>query len=236
MMKLFILWGSMASILAMNPIVMRGNLFYDSVTKERFFIKGVTYDPTPLCEQWDTDVLADDYSHAWLQYEADLQDILLLNVNTIRIYQLDPSKTHTKFMQLCESLGLYVIVPLTGVHKGYLDAGLPSPDCYTSVIDGYGHVGTNLLYHAKAIVKEFSQYPNVIMFNAGNELILNSGDVKGNCFPCLKAMVRDLHAWQDECAAGMRRIPFMYAAQVMVSIRTTTDDDNDDDDDDNDND
>ena len=119
-------------------------LLYDSVTKKRFFIKGVTYDPTPLCEQWDTDVLADDYSHSWLQYEADLQDILLLNVNTIRIYQLDPLKTHTKFMQLAESLGLYVIAPLTSVHSGYLDAGLPSPDCYTAEIDGYGNVGTNL--------------------------------------------------------------------------------------------
>jgi len=31
----------------LNPIVARGNMLYDSVTKERFFVRGITYDPTP---------------------------------------------------------------------------------------------------------------------------------------------------------------------------------------------
>jgi hypothetical protein len=43
---------------AMNPIVIKGNLLYDSVTKERFYIKGVTYDPIPNCIDGGTDVLA----------------------------------------------------------------------------------------------------------------------------------------------------------------------------------
>jgi hypothetical protein len=181
---------------ALNPIVRRGNLLYDSVTQERFFIKGVTYDAIPDCLGYDNDPYADDFYHEYLDLEKDLRDIVKLNANTIRIYQVSPFKTHAKFMALAESVGLYVIVPLTGTSWGYLDSSLPSPACYTSTINGYGHVGANLLYNAKAIANEFSQHQNVLMFAVGNELILYAEDAGKNSFPCLKAMLRDLHHWQ----------------------------------------
>jgi hypothetical protein len=81
-----------------------------------------------------------------------------LNVNAIRLYQVAPEKTHAKFMAFAESLGLYVMVPLTGTMWGYLKADVPSPNCYTDEIDNYGNVGTNLVYNAKAIVVPHIQF------------------------------------------------------------------------------
>ena len=114
-------------------------------------------------------------------------------------------------MALAESLGLYVLVPLTGTVWGYLKADVPSPNCYSDEIDGYGNVGSNLVWNAKAVIAEFSGYPNTLMFVAGNELMLHNG---GPAFPCLKALVRDLHAFQSLCEANMRRVPLIYATQV----------------------
>jgi len=195
---------------------MKTVLFAKQVSIDNLTFPGVTYDPNPACVNFWDDVLADDYSNEWLDYESDLQDIVSMGVNSIRLYQIDPYKTHSNFLNYAQSLGLYVIPPLTGTEWGYLDASRPSPDCYTASKDGYGHLGTNLLYNAKAIIKEFSQYPNVLMYCVGNELVLNAGQTEGNCFPCLKALVRDLHAWQDECSQTMRRVPLMYATQVCV--------------------
>jgi len=195
-----------------NPIVIKGNLMYDAVTKERFYIKGVTYAPNPVCVQYYDDAIADDYSNEFLDWEADMRDMMKLNINTIRLYQVSPFKTHKKFMELAQSLGLYVIVAVSGTQWGYLPAALPSPRCYSDVIEGYGNVGTNLLFNAKALIKEFSKYPNTLMFDVANELMLNAGSL---AFPCLKALVRDVHQWQASCAQGMRVVPLVYATQDM---------------------
>jgi hypothetical protein len=52
------------------------------------------------------------------------------------------------------------------------------------------------------------------MFVVGNELNLHSG---GPAFPCVKALVRDLHDFQSSCSYSMRRVPLVYAAQDMGS-------------------
>ena len=90
-------------------------------------------------------------------------------INVVRIYNVDPLEDHTRFMQTASSLGIYVIVPLTRHDWGYLPA-FASPECYTRVIDGYGHVGTNLLTSAKLIVKQFSRWDNTLLFTVANEL------------------------------------------------------------------
>ncbi|CAK8993554.1 1 [Durusdinium trenchii] len=72
-------------------------------------------------------------------------------------------------MKKALSLGLYVIVPLTGKDWGFLPA-FPAPDCYTQEIEDYGNVGNNVLAFAKTVMKEFAQYNNTLMFTAANEL------------------------------------------------------------------
>ena len=58
-----------------NPIVIRGNLLYDSVTNERFYVKGVAYDAEPQCVDWFTDVLGNNYTHPYMDWRADLRDM-----------------------------------------------------------------------------------------------------------------------------------------------------------------
>jgi len=206
----------MKSVLSLNPIVIKGNLLYDSVTQERFYIKGVTYDPIPTCINGASDVLADDYpehewvyGQEWVNWRSDLEDIALMNVNVIRVYQIDPHKTHTQFMEKAESLGLYVSAPLTGSNFGKLDAQVPSPTCYSDTL------GSELLWFASTVIAQFSQFNNMLMFMSANELYLWSNNA--HSFPCLKALVRDLHEWQTSCGQTMRRVPLAYAMQDIGS-------------------
>jgi len=122
-----------------------------------------------------------------------------MRVNTVRLYAVDPRRSHAKFMAYAESLGIYVVLPLTGTTWGYLDAGRAAPSCYTATVPGYGHLGANLLWHATAVVAQFSGYPNALAFVAANELVLHgeATNTGFGCVPCLKALVRDVHAFQS---------------------------------------
>jgi len=216
-----------------NPIISRGNFLYDSVTGKRFFAKGVAYNPRNEHYQhnfgpsvqlpgwvdkcipgepeggyrgYSADVQTDDLEDYW---SADLEAMANMGANTVRLYNIDPQKSHAKFMKKAHSLGLYVIVPLTGKDWGFLPA-FPAPDCYTQEIEEYGNVGTNVLAFAKTVMKEFAPYNNTLLFTAANELA--QLDKNGYAaFPCVKAFVRDLHNYQEECSSTMRRVPLIYS-------------------------
>jgi len=217
-----------------SPIVTRGNFLYDSVTKRRFFAKGVSYNPRyinydgvtegPLSKtckagkpefqtlSYTADVATDNLEHEW---GPNLEVIANLSANTIRLYNINPSFSHKGFMKKAAELGLYVIVPLTRMDWGYLPA-FPSPDCYTKEIEGYGNVGVNVLTSAKLIVKQFSQFPNTILFTVANEMPVN--DKNGYAaFPCVKALTRDIHRYQADCKSNMRRVPLIYSDMDMGS-------------------
>jgi len=222
-----------------NPVVTRGNFLYDSVTGKRFFAKGVAYNPrnekyahnygpsvtpsylekhpkwkdtcvpgNPVGGTWSytEDVQANEHEETW---SRDLEAIANLGANTVRMYNVDPQKDHSKFMKKAEELGLYAIIPLNGKDYGFLPA-FPSPDCYTRELPGYGSVGVHALEFAKSIVKEFSQYPNTLLFTVANELAQN--DKNGfAAFPCVKALTRDIHQYQKSCNSTMRRVPLIYS-------------------------
>ncbi|CAE7663864.1 GAS2 [Symbiodinium sp. CCMP2592] len=167
----------------LNPVIARGNFLYDSVTGDRFFAKGVAYNPRnekydhsfgssvqiagwvdkcvpgePKGGYWGytADVVSDEREEFWT---ADLEAMANMGANTIRLYNLDPRLSHAKFMKKAASLGIYAIVPLTGKDYGFLPA-FPAPECYTKdawgVLDleEYGNVGVNLLGFAKTLMKE----------------------------------------------------------------------------------
>mmetsp|Transcript_26370 Transcript_26370/g.62874 ORF Transcript_26370/g.62874 Transcript_26370/m.62874 type:complete len:605 (-) Transcript_26370:63-1877(-) len=217
----------------LNPIIARGNFLYDSVTGDRFFAKGVAYNPRnekydhsfgpsvhvagwvdkcvpgdPKGGYWGytADVVSDEKEEFWTE---DLEAMANMGANTIRLYNLDPRLSHAKFMKKAASLGIYAIVPLTGKDYGFLPA-FPAPECYTKDLEDYGNVGVNLLGFAKTLMKEFSQYNNTLMFTAANELA--QLDKNGySAFPCVKAFVRDLHNYQADCAENMRKVPLIYS-------------------------
>mmetsp|Transcript_102509 Transcript_102509/g.295098 ORF Transcript_102509/g.295098 Transcript_102509/m.295098 type:complete len:684 (+) Transcript_102509:107-2158(+) len=219
------------SIYGTDPIVIKGNFMYNSRTGDRFFAKGVAYNPrnivfdpklmkhgnctpgTPVEEKLDyaDDPTVDELESMW---KPALNAIADLGANTVRLYNIDPQASHDKFMNFAASLGLYVIIPLTRKDWGWLPAGSPSPHCYSDDIEEYGNVGTNLLVSAKLIVKQFSQYNNTLLFTVANEMTV--ADKNGYAaFPCVKALTRDIHRYQQECREGMRRVPLIYADMDM---------------------
>lgn len=211
--------------LAINPIVTKGNFLYDAVTQKRFFARGIDYNPQPASYSGDSqactggkpklgpfpagsDLISDDLEQLW---SADLDAIAELGANTIRVYDVDPQKSHQRFMAKAARLGLYVVVPLTRASWGFLAADLPAPECYVSNITGYGSVGTNLVTSARLIVKQFSKYNNTLMFTVGSQ-VEASARMGYAALPCVKALTRDIHKFQTECASHMRRVPLLYAA------------------------
>lgn len=78
MKSFFYLFASLAShiVSALNPVLVRGNVFYDSVTNERVFLKGIDYQP--LGEQ-GIDPLVDPQ-----QCARDLFLMQRLGVNVMR--------------------------------------------------------------------------------------------------------------------------------------------------------
>jgi len=204
---------------------------YSSTTGERFFSKGIAYNPrnvkfdagrmhdegkcTPGSPElgqleYAEDPTQDKYETLW---GPALVAMAGAGINTVRLYNVDPETDHTRFMQTAASLGIYVIVPLTRKDWGYLPA-FTAPECYTRDIEGYGNVGTNLLVSAKLIVKQFSKHDNVLLFTVANELaLLDSNGFAA--YPCVKALTRDIHRYQETCAASMRRVPLIYADMDM---------------------
>lgn len=93
------------------PVVTKGNKLFSSDTGLEFRIKGMAYSPTPNSGNMSTvknyDWAADEHEDIWTPHLAVLKD---LGVNAIRLYSVDPSKAHDKFMCACSEAGIYVLV------------------------------------------------------------------------------------------------------------------------------
>jgi hypothetical protein len=65
-------------------------------------------------------------------------------------------------------------------------------------------------------VKQFSEFPNTVLFTVANEMPVN--DKNGYAaFPCVKALTRDIHRFQADCKSNMRRVPLIYSDMDMGS-------------------
>lgn len=209
---------------AAYPVKVKDNLLYDAQGR-RFFAKGVAYNPRngnygqvlgrrdPACVpgtpkfpplQYYQDPASDDMED---QFKTYLPLIAELGANVVRLYNIDPEKSHDKFMRQAASLGLSVMVPLTRGDWGFLPA-LPSPKCYYEDLPDYGHAGLNLLTSSKLIVDQFSKYDNTFMFVVANEI--DHLEKEGfAAYPCVKALTRDIHRYQRE--KGYRKVPLIYS-------------------------
>lgn len=211
---------------ALNPIVVGGNMLFDSVTGDRFYMKGITYGYQ----------VSDAYEHYWKDAIDNI--VTLTGVNTVRVYNIDPqidqgdfkvNNTYDRFMAYCESKGLYVVVAITppgfapwtycvlnrnGVPTGGYQGG---PDnCYPWCLLTYG----------QAVVRAFARYTNTLMFVVGNE-VMNDGPT-WKAAPCVKGYLADLKSYMRRCGSNMRYIPLMYAAadNGIISPMTVLADDN----------
>lgn len=118
---------------ALNPVLIKGNVFYDVVTKERVFLKGVDYQP--LGEQ-GVDPLIDPE-----QCARDLFLMQQLGVNVMRVYTVDPEKDHDECMSMYNAGGV-CLHRLS--RESRPDSLLTSPGIYLMLDVNAGHPGRYL--------------------------------------------------------------------------------------------
>ncbi|KAF0698872.1 Aste57867_10549 [Aphanomyces stellatus] len=181
---------------AINPLEIKGTRFFEVGTGKPFQIKGVDYYPRPNAGKDDVnnhDVFTDDYQSVW---QPHIQEFVALGVNTIRLYAVDASKSHDKFMCALSAAGIYVIVDLAAACENCAIGMTSYPACYPPQLKTRG----------QQIIAAFSKFNNVLGFSAGNEVNHVVKDMKTNA-PCQKKFIRDMRAYIDSCAANMRYIP-----------------------------
>jgi 1,3-beta-glucanosyltransferase GAS5 len=190
-----------------TPAEVRGKHFFNTVTGEYIPIKGIAYYPRPndgLNNANNIDFYTDEYRHVWERDIAYLRD---LNVNTIRLYAVDPSQNHDAFFCALQAAGIYVIVGLTSSCPNCAIQGGASPTCYPPELKTRG----------ETILSVFSKYPNVIGYSAGNEVNLIAEALENPAYnaACQKKFIRDMRAFVHSCQPNMRHIP------IGVSIMDT---------------
>lgn len=115
-----------------------------------------------------------------------------LGINTVRVYEVDPSANHDECMKLLEDAGIYLALDL------------PSPDFSINRADP--SYDLDILNHYKQNVDAFLKYKNIGVFFAGNEINNNISNTNAN--PFVKAGLRDIKAYLKSKKSS---IPVGYA-------------------------
>ncbi|KAJ5431585.1 Glycoside hydrolase superfamily [Penicillium cf. griseofulvum] len=189
---------------ALTPLEVSGKDFVDSKTNDRFQIIGVDYQPggsSGFTKKLDP--LSD--ADACLRDAALMQR---LGINTIRVYNLEPSLNHDECASIFNAAGIYMILdvsnPLAG---GYLDRSQP----WTTY---------SAIYYKQVfgVIEGFKNYDNVLGFFAGNEVINEDAHYVTPRY--MRAVVRDM---KDYIAKNAKRaIPVGYSAADIRDILMDT--------------
>ncbi|KAI9930602.1 hypothetical protein ASPWEDRAFT_27118 [Aspergillus wentii DTO 134E9] len=189
---------------AVTPITVNGKDFVNSETKDRFQIIGIDYQPGGSSGfTKKKDPLTDK--------DACLRDAALmqrLGINTIRIYNLEPSLNHDECASIFNAAGIYMILdvnsPLTG---GYLDR--------TDPVSTYNPTYFEQVY---GVIEAFKNFPNTLAFFAGNEVINEQSSYEVPAY--VRAIQRDM---KDYIAKNAKRsIPVGYSAADVRKILPDT--------------
>ncbi|ETP46428.1 hypothetical protein F442_07331 [Phytophthora nicotianae P10297] len=182
------------------PIITKGNKFFDSKTGLEFRMKGMAYYPRPnsgeMADVGNYDWAADEHEDVWQPHLEVMKD---LGVNTIRLYSVDPSVSHDKFMCACSEAGIYVLVGVTAPCKNCSVQDHVPPTCYPAELFTRGQ----MVYNA------FAVYDNTLGFSVGNEnnLQVENGADGTTTAPCVKAFLRDMRSYAASCSATVRQVP-----------------------------
>lgn len=194
---------SLASALAADsgnsstaPIEVKGNAFFNSATGDRFYIRGVDYQPGGSSNL--TDPLADKSICS-----RDIPVFQDLGINTIRVYTVDNSVDHSDCMKMLQDAGIYLILDVN------------TPGSSISRHDPACSYNADYLQNVFATVDAFAEYDNVLGFFAGNEVINMPNNT--NTATYVKAVVRDMKKYIK--ARKYRQIPVGYSAADIVSNR-----------------
>lgn len=135
-------------------ISIKGKEFYDASSSQRFVVRGIALSAAGVEALKIADILSDD--NLDLMNNTIIPQLAGLNVNMIRVYQVDPKNSHKQVMQALSEKGIYVMV------------GLASSTYSVKQMTGEYSQGT--FNHAAQIVDEFQAYDNTLCFSVGNEV------------------------------------------------------------------
>ncbi|KAF2690419.1 glycoside hydrolase family 72 protein [Lentithecium fluviatile CBS 122367] len=192
---------------AVHPVSIQGQDFIDTVTKKRFQIVGVDYQPGGqggYVPQSGKDPLTDK--------EVCLRDAIMLQrlgVNTIRVYNVDPTFDHNDCASIFNAAGIYMIIDVNGPFSG---ESINRAEPWTSYHEGY-------LTRIFGVVENFKAYPNTLAFFAANEVMNDQSTAKINP-QYIRAVQRDLKNYiKNNCD---RTIPVGYSAADVREILEDT--------------
>ncbi|RHY28692.1 hypothetical protein DYB32_005771 [Aphanomyces invadans] len=138
---------------AIAPIEIKGNRLFEYGTDKPFIAKGLDYYPRPnagLLNINNFDFFTDDHESIWKPHVAEF---IALGINAVRLYAVDPSKSHDKFMCALSNAGIYVLIDLASSCEDCAITKDPYPACYPA------HLKTR----GQQIIAAFSKYNNVLV-------------------------------------------------------------------------
>lgn len=184
-------------IYGLDPIEAKGNAFFVKDSSERFYIKGLDYQPGGSSKLFDP--LSDPST-----CERDIKYFKELGINTIRVYSIDNTADHDECMQQLADAGIYLI----------LDVNVPRASIAR---DDGAECSYNTMYlnEVFATVKLMSQYDNTLGFFAANEVINDPTTTPAAVY--VKAVVRDIKNFQRN--TNLRLVPVGYSAADVEENR-----------------
>ncbi|KAG0005703.1 1,3-beta-glucanosyltransferase gas1 [Entomortierella chlamydospora] len=163
---------SLGSTWALNTITIKGTKFFDSVTKDQFFIKGAAYQPRSV---------SDDC-------KRDFAFMKELGLNTIRVYQriqVDPSQNHDECMQPLRNSGIYLLLDLA------------SPK-YSIVRDDTEY-DIKIWSNVRGTIDASKGYSNILGFFVGNEATNDNKTTVASGY--VEALLRDTKSYNTSTAS-----------------------------------
>ncbi|KAL8949362.1 MAG: hypothetical protein Q9222_004527, partial [Ikaeria aurantiellina] len=194
-------------VVAVRNVKVQGSDYVNNVTSERFQMIGVAYQPGG-----SAGFIAGSGIDPLSNGTSCLRDAALmqrLGINTIRVYNLDPSLDHDLCASIFNTVGIYML----------LDVNSPLPNESLNPGDLSSSYSSAYLSRIFAVVEAFKNYPNTLGFFGGNEVIQNPGS-QGTVPPYLRAVTRDLKNYIAKHSS--RNIPVGYSAADVRDYLTDT--------------
>lgn len=198
----FLLIASLISTVAakIKPVEVKGNAFFLKDSDERFYMRGLDYQPGGSSDL--TDPIGDpDVCKRDIPYFKDL------GINTIRIYSIDNTNDHSECMNALADAGIYVIFDTNTPHAS-ITRGNNSECSYN-----YAY-----LEQVFASILKVAEFDNTLGFFAANEVINDKEST--HAATQVKATVRDMKTFMKN--RGLRNIPVGYSAADVEENRVQT--------------
>lgn len=180
----------------------------DPQENEVFFIKGIDYQPggsSGFSSDTDHDLLSEPS-----QCARDIFALQQLGVNTVRIYQLNPELNHDECMTMLNNAGIYVVLDVNSGNTGE----------HLNRADPKGTYNAQYLSRVFKFIEAFKNYPNVLGFFSGNEVINDDENYAEIDPPFIRAIQRDMK--QYILRHSNRTIPVGYSAADNTALRLAT--------------